>query len=161
EFDDAQLSGATGPATVTRSLKDREETQEMQAFTLGGEHFIDAWTVEYAAGFSKSSEDESGGISGAGFTGYFPAGMGFNGTRKPRLIAPADFYDPANYKLDEVEYTEGLTEDEQTSVNLDITRDFFAGNYPALVKFGGKLTRREKEQDINEYKFKKFEDNGF
>src|SRR5690606_29988489 len=86
EFDDAQLSGATGPAEVIRELKDREETQEMQAFTLGGEHFIDAWTVEYAAGFSKSSEDESGGISGAGFTGDF-TGMGFNGTRKPRLIA--------------------------------------------------------------------------
>lgn len=155
EFDDAQLSGATGPATVTRSLKDREETQEMQAFTLGGEHFIDAWTVEYAAGFSKSSEDESGGISGAGFTSNF-TGMGFNGTRKPRLIAPAAFFDPANYNLDEVEYTEGLTEDEQTSVNLDITRDFFAGNYPALVKFGGKMTRREKTQDISEYVFDAF-----
>ena len=129
EFDDAQLNGATGPATVTRSLKDREETQEMQAFTLGGEHFIDAWTVEYAAGFSKSSEDESGGISGAGFTGDF-TGMGFNGTRKPRLIAPAAFFDPANYDLDEVEYTEGLTEDEQTSVNLDITRDFL----PAITR---------------------------
>ena len=155
-----RAEGDTGLAEVSRELKDRTETQEMQAVTFGGEHFVNDWTIGYAIGHSQSSEDEQGGISAGAFSGEFDD-MGFRNTRKPHLLAPADFYDPAEYELDEVEYTQGYTEDTQNSVKLDITRDFFAGNYPALVKFGGKLSQREKEQDINEFVFEDFTDNGF
>ncbi len=154
EFADGQLPGATGDASVERELKDREETQEIMSTTFGGEHFIQDWTLEYALGYSKASEDEPGGIGGAVFTGNSDfSGMGYSNTRKPRVIAPAGFYDAGNYTLDEIEYTEAYTEDKQNSLRVDLTRDLFIADNPSQIKFGAKHTQRTKDQDEDEYAF--------
>lgn len=157
EFEDAQLPGATGSADIARELKAREETQTIISTTFGGEHFIDDWTVEYALGYSKANEDEPGGISGAAFESSFD-GMGYTNTRKPSVIAPADYYDGGSYEIDKVKYTEAYTEDEQNSLRFDITRDLFIADYASQIKFGGKYTKREKTQDEDAWKFKDFND---
>ena len=87
EFANAQTPGASGDAEVARELKDREEKQTILSTTFGGEHFIQDWTVEYALGYSKSEEENPGGLSGAAFTGEF-SDMGFSNSRKPSKTYP-------------------------------------------------------------------------
>ena len=155
EFANAQTPGASGDAEVARELKDREEKQTILSTTFGGEHFIQDWTVEYALGYSKSEEENPGGLSGAAFTGEF-SDMGFSNSRKPRLSAPASYYDASSYEIDEVEYEETLTDDTQSSLRFDITRDLFIADYPSQVKFGGKYKTREKTNDEDVFVYEDF-----
>ena len=155
EFADAQASGETGDAEVARELKDREETQTIMSTTFGGEHFVDDWTIEYALGYSKSEEENPGGLSGAAFTADF-TGIGFSNTREPQAIAPAGYYDAASYEIDEVEYEESFTDDTQSSLRFDLTRDLFIAGYPSQIKFGGKYQSREKTNDEDVYVYGDF-----
>ncbi|ASP40967.1 TonB-dependent receptor [Bacterioplanes sanyensis] len=161
EFDGkARAAGETGLAEVKRELKDREETQEILASTLGGEHFLGAWTVEYAVGYSQAKEDEPSSLDGAVFKQENVGGMGFTNSRKPRLISSDDYVNSSAYELDDVEYSQALTEDTHISGRLDISRDLFIGRYPALLKFGAKSSQREKTQRIDEFKFEDWSDHG-
>ena len=160
-FEDAsRAAGDTGLAEVARELKDREETQRIFSTTLGGEHFIDQWTVEYALGYSKAEEDEPGGISGAVFETELD-GMGFRNSRKPALIAPAEYYDGSEFELDKIEYEEALTEDTQNSMRFDLTRDLFINDHPSQIQFGAKMSEREKVSAIDSYEFEDFSDYGY
>ena len=152
----ARIAGDTGLAEVKRELKDRKETQEILSTTFGGEHFIEDWTIAYALGHSKASEDEPGGIAGAVFKQEELDGIGFTNTRKPTMISSAGYSDASAYELDEIEYTQANTKDTQTSVKFDITRDLYLNDYPALIKFGAKSLTRKKEQEENIYIFEDF-----
>lgn len=157
----SRAEGDTGLAEVNRELKDRAETQTILSTTLGGEHFIDDWTVEYAVGYSKADEDEPGGISGAVFKQEEVPGMGFNNSRQPDVISGSEFLDASAYELDKIEYEEALTEDVQTSFKFDITKDLYFNDNPAIVKFGAKSSQRKKSQQLQAYEFEDFTDNGF
>lgn len=156
-FDDDIAEGELSDGTVSRELKDREETQEIMSTTFGGEHFMGDWTVKYALGYSKASEDNPGGLSAAAFESDFDD-MSYSGTRKPRLNALAGFYDAGNYTIDKVKYEKSYTDDSQSSLRLDLTRDLFIANYPSQIKFGGKYQSREKTNDEDVYKYKDFND---
>ncbi|MBD9483675.1 TonB-dependent receptor [Pseudomonas sp. PDM14] len=150
EFADAQLPGETGDAEGFRELKDREETQEIQSYVLGGERLFGQWTLNGQVGYSKSSQDTPGHIGGAVFEGNDDfSGIGFGNSRKPRLIAGSDFYDPANFSLTEVEWAEENTNDTEKNIKLDLARDYELSGYAAQAKFGGKLSRREKDNDTD------------
>ncbi|MDD0841260.1 TonB-dependent receptor [Pseudomonas sp. Gutcm_11s] len=150
EFADAQLPGESGDAEGWRELKDREETQEIQSYVFGGEQMIGQWTLGGQVGYSQSSEDTPGHIGGAVFEGNDDfADVGFYDTEKPRLSVGDDFYDPANFTLNEVEWAEENTEDTEKNIKLDAARDYELAGYAAQVKFGGKLSRRDKDNDTD------------
>ncbi len=162
EFDGAaRRAGERGLAEVGRELKDREETQTVMAATLGGEHLVDAWTFEYALGYSLAKEEEPNAIGGAVFKQDEVDNVGFSNTRKPRILAGDRFFDASAYELDDIEYTDGLSEDKHTSLGIDISRDLFIAHYPAMIKFGAKSSQREKQQRVDEYVFEDFDDYAF
>ncbi|WP_231591856.1 TonB-dependent receptor [Cellvibrio sp. pealriver] len=155
EFEDAVAEGETGSAEVQRELKDRVETQKILSTSLGGQTRLDKWTVDYRAAYSKSSEDEPQNIAGAVFKidddviADEVFDLSLSGTKKIHLTAPAEYYQSASYKLDEVELGATNTNDESTSVNVDFTRELEWGNNPAQIKFGAKHTEREKDNDVD------------
>lgn len=152
EFSDPQLAGQRGDAEVTRSLKSREETQEIQSFVLGGKQGFGTWTVEGQLGYSEASEENPGGISGAKYQGDF-SNVGFNSTQKPVITADQDFYDAANYEFDSVSWEKSKTTDKEYNGKLDILKDYMLGNYAAALKFGGKISQREKTNNTDEWKY--------
>lgn len=157
EFEDSQAPGQLGAAEVVRELKDRVETQKIFSSTLGGEHFINDWTVEYALGLSKAEEKEPDTISGAAFEGEFDQ-VGFINTREPRLIGTGDLYNADEYTLDEIEREKGFTEDTIQIASLDITRDLMLNDNPAYVKAGVQVKQREKTQDRTTWEYGDFDD---
>ncbi|PWR20920.1 TonB-dependent receptor [Zavarzinia compransoris] len=162
EFADPLLPGETGEGEGFRELKDREETQEIQSYVAGGEHMAGAWTVSGQAGYSESSEKTPGGIGGAVFEGNDDfAGLSFRSGRKPVLNAGPDFYDPANFSLSEIEYTDDAATDREWNIRLDIANEHDLGGFAGTFKFGAKLSRREKENGSDAWIFEDFGDYGF
>ncbi len=162
EFDKPQAAGELGKAKAKRKLKQREETQEIQSYVFGGERMLGLWTLSGQAGYSRSSEDSPGHIAGATFKGNssFP-NSGFYDTEKPRPIISAGFYDPSNFTLDKVDWEEQGTRDTEKNLRLDLARDYDVEGYASQVKFGGKVSRRNKDNDLNAWVYKDFDDAGF
>ena len=162
EFANPQAAGELGKAKVKRKLKQREETQEIQSYVLGGERTMGLWTLSGQAGYSKSSEDSPGHIAGATFKGNSSLpDSGFYDTQKPRPIMGQAFYDPANFTLDKVDWEEQNTQDTEKNIRLDLARDYDVDGYASQVKFGGKVSRRNKDNDLNAWVYEDFSDLGF
>ena len=157
EFDSAFLPGETGDAEGYRELKSREETQEIQSYVLGSEKQIGLWTLNGQIGYSRASEDTPGHIAGAKFEGNSDfSNVSYSNTRRPRLTAGSDFYNPANFTLDEVEWEEQKTVDTEKNIKFDLARDFDLKGYASQVKFGGKLSRRQKDNELEAWVYEDF-----
>ncbi|MGD8217053.1 TonB-dependent receptor [Pseudomonas thivervalensis] len=160
-FEDPQAVGELGDAEGERKLKQREETQEIQSYVLGGERMFGLWTLSGQGGYSQSSEDSPGHIAGATFAGIDGFDGGFYGNDKPRPIIGSGFYDPANFSLDKVDWEEQKTTDTEKNLRLDLARDYDLSGYASQVKFGGKVSRREKDNDLDAWVYEDFDDLGF
>ncbi|MCO5786815.1 TonB-dependent receptor [Pseudomonas sp. G11-1] len=161
-FGDPQLPGELGEAEVARELKAREETQEVKSFVFGGKRQLGDWGVSAQAGYSKAGEDSPGGIGTAAFEADEDfSNVGYSGTRKPRLRAGQDLYDATHFSLTEVEWEKQKTTDTEKNIKLDLTRDFSLSGMPSQLAFGGKLSRREKDNDLDIWVFEDFDELGF
>lgn len=155
EFEDALAEGETGTAEVQRELKDRKETQKILSTSFGGQTRLDKWTLDYRLAYSKSSEDEPQNVAGAIFKidddviADEVFDIAYTGTQKISITAPAEFYQSASYKLDEVELGSTNTNDESTGVNVDFTRDLELGGNAAQLKFGAKYVERTKDNNVD------------
>lgn len=147
--------GEFNSAEVQRELKDRTETQKILSTSLGGQTRLDKWKIDYRVAYSDSSEDEPQNIGGAVFKidddvivdDAFD--LAYTNTDKILLTAPNEYFQPASYKLDEVELSSVNTNDESTAINLDFTRDLELGSNPAQLKFGVKRIERSKDNDVD------------
>lgn len=161
EFADARLPGETGEAEGWRELKSREETQEIHSYVFGGERSLGLWTLSGQLGYSKASETTPEGIAGATFAGnddFVDAGYG--STRKPTLNVASAFYDPASFTLDAVEWEKQKTTDSEKNIKLDLARDYDLNGFAAQAKFGGKLSRRDKDNDLEAWVYEDLGDFG-
>ena len=160
-FEDPQAAGELGDAEGKRKLKQREETQEIQSYVLGGERMFGLWTLSGQGGYSQSSEDSPGHIAGATFEGIDGFNGGFYDNDKPRPIIGPGFYDPANFSLDKVDWERQKTTDTEKNLRLDLARDYDFRGYASQVKFGGKVSRRDKDNDLDAWVYEDFDDLGF
>ncbi|MCK9796220.1 TonB-dependent receptor [Pseudomonas sp. MAFF 302030] len=162
EFADPQAAGELGDAEGKRKLKQRDETQEIQSYVFGGERLVGLWTLSGQAGYSRSSEDSPGHIAGATFEGNSDfSGSGFYDNDKPRPIISPGFYDPANFSLSKVEWEKQKTTDTEKNLRLDLARDYDFKGYASQVKFGGKVSRRNKDNDLETWVYEDFDTLGF
>ncbi|MEK0363921.1 TonB-dependent receptor [Pseudomonas sp. CBC3] len=157
EFADAQLAGELGEAEGWRELKSREDTQTIQSYVFGGERMMGLWTLSGQAGYSEARERNPGGIAGATFVGDF-SDAGFSSTRKPSLAIDSSFYDPASFELDEVEWEKSDARDREKNIRLDLARDYDIRGYASQFKVGGKLSRRDKTNDVDIWAYDDFAD---
>jgi TonB-dependent receptor len=155
EFDDAQLSSELGNAEGARELKDRVDTQEIKSVTFGGEKNVGLWTINGQASYTESSEKSPLGIAAAVFEGDF-ANAGFSNTRKPRIIAGADYFDPNSFELDEVEEEKTSSVTKQKDFKMDFARLYDFNGYDSQVKFGAKVSRRDITNDISTFIYDDF-----
>ena len=142
-------SASWDEAELEKEFKDRYEEAQVLSLALGGRNFVDAWTLEYQAGYSYADQDTPDDTQslflGEGFTlGYGNIGQEIG------VFGDPDTEDPANYALDEISRAGSKTEDEEVSYRFDVTRDLLFGDAPAMIKFGGKARLREKTLDERE-----------
>ena len=134
---------------VERDLKARIETQTITSMVFGGEHMLTDWEVDYSLGYSKAEEEESNRID-ATFQNDFNFGLDARSNRIPRFFPSDAALMASEFELDEVELTNNLTEDEETSFAVNLKRYITLGDDPnAYLKFGFKQRNRDKFSDQN------------
>ena len=159
EFEDALADGETGAVEVERELKDREETQTIYSLVIGGDKQFDRWRVAGQLGYGRAGEDNPDQLDPAVFTADGGSG-GFRNTRRPQLQLDEAFYQAENFALDEAELADSETTDTEHNARLDFSRDYSWGEADATLKFGAKLSRREKDNDVDVWAFEDFGDYG-
>lgn len=153
----AQFLSGDGEIAVLRDIKDRKETQTIKSYVLGGETFAGLWTLNYEVSLSTAEEQERGSLDPTTFERSFedPGEFGITFDYS-RLEIPtfsvgtgeALFLDPAEYEFDEVERTTASnSEDEETAVKIDLSREFILDRGSFALQFGGKARQREKSFD--------------
>lgn len=162
EFDDPLAAGERGDAEVSRSLKSRKETQSIYSTILGTEQRLGAWKMDAAFAASRAGEKMPLGIKSAKFKSAVDfTDLGFDSSRMPVVHGPAVMYDPSNFSLDKVDRTSSDTRDTLRSLKLDLGREWDLGENLLEVKFGGKVSRRKKNSDTEQWSYKKLKDHGF
>ncbi|WP_067518200.1 TonB-dependent receptor [Endozoicomonas ascidiicola] len=152
EFDGGIAEGGTGNldgGEAKRELKDRQEDrQEVQTIissVFGGTSRHKQWTADYSLSYSQAKENKPDAVESVFETDTISGDFTFTDSQKPNLVGPDNFYQANSYELKEAELSDASTEDEIVALKLDLTKDFEWQNKPALVKFGGKISRRDKE----------------
>lgn len=162
EYEDPLAVGEMGVAETARELKAREEAQEVKSLVLGGEQELGNWLAQVQMGYSRSSEKSPGGIAGAVFEAEDAfEDVYYSNARKPQLHIDSAFYDAGNFFLKEVEWEKQNTRDTEYNINVDLLRDYTLSSYSGQLKFGGKISRRTKENDTSIWIFEDFDDSGF
>lgn len=133
-------------ATLEKSMKDRLEEQTILSVLVGGENYLDQWTIDYSYGYSLSEEAEPDRLDttfvGEGINlGYATIGD------IPALTAGPELTDASFYVLDEFEYLDAKTEDESNNFKLNFTYDLFSDAYNGDIRFGVHYRTREKDDD--------------
>ncbi len=177
KVEDDPVSGTATSARFTdefeidRDSKDRLETQKIFAVSTGGEFRMDRWTLEGAAGYSRGSEKEPGRIDADfrrtfnedGSEPFFDVTLDYADPRSPTAIfnneaTRALVFDPSQYEFDELVLEDNFSKEEEFSFKLDMSYDTTFGAYPGLIKFGGKVRLRDKENNADARIFDGFAD---
>ena len=153
KFDEGDIAALTADsaaftgAEVEKELKSRLETQTIASYVLGNETQINDWTIDGAIAFSKAKEDEPGALDAI----FKQEDVDLNYARINRALwdvsGSANLLQAAGYELDEVEFTNNLTEDEEWNVSLNAEKQLFWGDQPGSIKFGVRYGDRDKYND--------------
>jgi TonB-dependent receptor len=139
-----------------REFKNRTETQEVHSVVLGAEKLLETWTVKGQLGYSHAFQDTPNEIEGV-FEGDSGVYNGiFTSTRKPVLTMENLFYDSGEFDLVEAAIADQLTTDTEYNLKLDLAHDYTWADKPSQLKFGGKVSRREKDNDIEVTEYEDF-----
>ncbi|MFT5760181.1 MAG: TonB-dependent receptor [Alteromonadaceae bacterium] len=141
-------SATFSDAKMDRDTKDRFEQQEILSIVAGGENQLQNWLIEYDFGYSKSKEAEPDRVDST-FVGKDLL-LGYQSTGKtPQLTQSSAAHDLSNFVMDEISYENNLTEDEELSVKLDLSKNFVWNNYNGQLKFGAKHQARQKFNEVD------------
>ncbi|MEM7052908.1 MAG: TonB-dependent receptor [Pseudomonadota bacterium] len=154
--------GLFSDGEVERRGKETTATREILAISAGGSHFVNAWDIDYQAGYAEASTSEPFSLGTAVKAGGLEIGYDFSGSEgreAPNLFGTdlAALEDPTAYELDLVELESDKTEEEEVSFQLNFGRDLLFGNNPGRIQFGGKVRLREKFNDANNSNFVDFD----
>ncbi|KPQ31984.1 MAG: TonB-dependent receptor [Porphyrobacter sp. HL-46] len=161
-LEDANVSGSGTNALfndtdteieIRRRVKDRLEISRIRTLVFGGESRFGALTADYAVSWAKSSETKDGSVDPTRFANTFEdsgleIGFDYGNPRVPLYSVTGngtEFFDPAAYGLDEIEFTAGsLGEDEEFAARLDLGYEIYADAGTLTIQGGVKARFREK-----------------
>jgi TonB-dependent receptor len=151
---DGLAVGETASARGERRLRQRKYTQTISSVVVGTEQKWDRWKLEVSGGQSKASDDAPESINDARFRGKSDfSNVGFTGTDIPRLTGPDALYDAANYKLNSIALQQSYAKDKEQHLRFDLGRKYDIGEGTGKLKFGAKLSRRDKDNNTEAWSY--------
>lgn len=146
--------------SVAREMKDRKETQDVYSIVAGGKTSRGAWTFDYMASASRAQEREPDALYSNFKRDFKDAGeltvvtQGLGGLKPGFGVSDVlRFNDAEQYEFDKFELNDGKSVDRESSLRIDIARDFNLDGGTAQLKFGGKLRSRDKSYDLALYAY--------
>ncbi len=153
--DDDVAEGELSSARLERRLRQRKYTQEIRSLTGSlDKRFGDGWKLHLEAAASQATDETPDALGDARFRNIDDfSGVGFTNGRVPQLIAPEAAFDPANYELNAFALERSYAKDKTRQLRIDLQRDFGAGDWSGVLKFGAKATRRDKDNESEQWEF--------
>lgn len=145
--------GQTFTARAERRLRQRKYTQKVGSLSLGAERQWADWTLQASAGWGRASEDTPESINDARFRQNNVTGLSFTNTQVPTLAGTAALYNTDNYALNSITLQARDSQDDEHHAKLDLERKFRIADRELALKFGGKLSRREKTNDTDQWAY--------
>ncbi len=152
------FSDADEEIAIDRDIKDRFERQRIASISVGGETETGPWTIDYAASWSRSSENENGSFDPTTFSRDFDDegfGVGFDYSNPMipsySILGGATLFgDPREYELDDVELTTlSDSVDEEYMARFNVGHLFATDSGDFTVQAGAQARWREKRYDFN------------
>lgn len=146
--------GATATVRAERRLRDRKYTRSIASLVLGTEQEWQDWLLQASVGLGKGNERTPEQINDARFRQNNVAGVSFTDTVKPLVTGPAALYDASKYTLNALTIQKRRSDDDEHNGRVDVTRAFTLNGGGKLdLKFGAKLSRREKRNDTDQWSY--------
>ena len=150
----AVAEGQTATVRAERRLRARKYTRSIASVVLATEQEWNDWLLQANVGLGKGSERTPEQINDARFRQNNVAGVGFSDTVKPRLTGPAALYDASKYTLNGFTLQQRRSDDDEHNGRVDLTRTVTLADGSKLdLKFGVKLSRREKRNDTEQWAY--------
>jgi TonB-dependent receptor len=145
--------GATFTARAERRLRQRKYTRTIDSSVLAGERTVGDWKLAASAAVSRAGEDQPNALNDVQFRQNNVAGLSFNVTELPVLSGPATLYDAGRYNLNAITFQSRASRDKEKHARFDLSRRFALGEADSTVKFGAKISRRNKSNDTDQWAF--------
>lgn len=163
EFDEEIIGVTPDSTTIRRGEVDaegklRKEIRNIQTYSVGGETFAGAWTVDYQASFAYAEEDDTdnhdikfrstpeqrdSAVGSITLSYVDPQQPIVSGQALPFLLTPS------NYELDVFEREFTVNKDTEYGAQFNVSRDSMLGDTPVVWKAGAKYRDRKKTRDQN------------
>ncbi len=162
----AFFDASTGdPFEVDRDIKDRLESQEIYAIAAGGETISGVWSFDYQLAYAYAEEAEPNRLD-TDFRGEFSTGIfgvNVNDAIVPQVIfgnaaSQTAYFDASNYEFNGAELLNGVSTDDEWSVEFNARRDTMFGQFPGYVQGGMSYRIREKSYDATTLVYGDFDD---
>ncbi len=146
--------GAAATVRAERRLRDRKYTRSIASLVLGTEQEWADWLLQASLGLGKGNERTPEQINDARFRENNVAGVSFTDMVKPLVTGPAALYDASKYTLNALTIQKRRSDDDEHNGRVDLTRSFSLADGGKLdLKFGAKLSRREKRNDTDQWSY--------
>jgi len=149
----ALAEGQSGTARAERRLRQRKNTQDMGSVVLGSTQKIQNWELEAVLGLGMANETTPEAINDARFRQSGVTGVSFTNTQIPLVSGPAALYDPSGYSLNGITLQARTSKDKEQNIKFDAKRKFELCDTTGELKFGAKLSRREKTNDTDQWSY--------
>ncbi|MET0518872.1 MAG: TonB-dependent receptor, partial [Burkholderiaceae bacterium] len=149
----AVAEGAAATVRAERRLRDRKYTRGIGSLVLGTEQEWQDWLVQANIGLGRSTERTPEQINDARFRQNNVAGVSFTDTQVPLLTGPAALYDASKYTLNAIALQKRRSDDDEHNARLDISHATTLAGMKMDLKFGGKLSRRDKKNDTDQWSY--------
>lgn len=157
-----ELTGSRGvfeDAEFEKAHSDSNKIMEILAFSLGGEHDLAPWTLDYSLGYAEAGEEGDLEITGESLATGVTMGYDRSGNaQQPRMFVVGDQGTRAeDFQLETAEGESIFNEERELALAFNARRDLEFGDVPGYLQFGAKARLREKENDIDITKYEDIE----
>lgn len=146
--------GANATVRAERRLRDRKYTRSLSSLVLSTEQDWGDWQLDAKLGWGAGTERTPEQLNDARFRQNNVAGVSFTDTTRPLVTGPAALYDASRYALNSLTLQKRRSDDDEHNGRLDLSRSLALADGRKLeLKFGAKLSRREKKNDTDQWSY--------
>ncbi len=168
---ESELDGDEYISEVVRDLKfgssdtknARLEEQQMQTFSLGGEHYFGKLAMNWSGNYAQASEERPHERAMGVIVEDVETRFDLSDTRRPMISnTSVNINDINSFEFDELVESYGYTKDRDLSGKIDFTLPFnTSGDWKNSIRFGGSIKDKSKSNDQELYEYAPVDEDGF
>lgn len=139
-----------GEGEVDRDIKDRLETQQIWSASIGGDSQIGSVSLDYSLSYSHAEEEEPGRLDSEYRYGGDELRLDVGDALRPVFsFTDSDYATASAFEFNGAEALDGITQDDEWAMGLNIRKDMNFGRHPGYLKAGVKSRLREKSRNVD------------